>query len=182
MQRIRDILRTVSAHRIFVPAVIAVVAILLGLIFAFEHTRNIVKVRGPYLAVLMAIMAFPVFAFRFFDPHEDSRPISAYFLLAACYFILLGSPDFVGFLRMVLFERLAPGAIKQLVLGMLALGACSGGVHYGLRLVTEIENQPGRFLAISPVKFAVYAVLQIVYLNLFVAIARDKFGITTIFG
>ncbi|HMV35602.1 MAG: hypothetical protein U1F40_11395 [Turneriella sp.] len=178
----KETLRKVTSHRIFVPALVGAVALILGLLLAFEHTRNIIKIRGPYLAVLTLISVFPVFAFRFFDPHENSGPITLYFLVSAVYFISLGAPDFVAFLRAILFERVTGEAVKRLLFGFTALGACAGGVHYGLRIWTDKENRPGTFLAISPVKFAVYGILQIIYLNLFVAIARDKFGINTLFG
>lgn len=182
MKRVREIWSTVSAHRIFVPAVVAALALALGLLLAFAHTRNIIKVRGPYLAVLTAISVFPVFAFRFFDPHEDSRPITLYFLISALYFISLGAPDLVAFLRGLLFERVTGTGIRHLVFGLLALAASAGGLHYGLKIWSQGENKPGTFLAISPAKFAVYALLQIIYLNLFVAIARDKFGISSLIG
>ncbi|GAB4421948.1 MAG: hypothetical protein OHK0011_00120 [Turneriella sp.] len=178
----KEILQKITSHRIFLPAVIAVIALAVGLVLAFEHTRNIVKVRAPYLAVLTVISVFPVFAFRFFDPHENSRPITLYFLVSALYFISLGSPDPVAFLRAILFERVTGELLKRLLLGFAALGACAGGLHYGLKIWTDMENRPGTFLAISPVKFLVYAILQIIYLNLFVAIVRDRFGISTLFG
>lgn len=155
--------------------------LVLGLLLAFSHTRSIIKVRGPYLAVLTVISVFPVFAFRFFDPHENARPITVYFLLAAVYFILMDNPDVVAFLRLLIFERASAQTIKGLIFGFVALVACAGGVHYAVRLWASGESRPGTFLAISPVKFAVYAILQIVYLNLFVAIARDKFGVQSLF-
>lgn len=178
----KEILRKITAHRIFVPALVGAVALTLGLLLAFGHTRNIIKIRGPYLAVLTVISVFPVFAFRFFDPHENSRPITLYFLVSAVYFISLGAPDLVAFLRAILFERVTGEMVKRLLFGFTALGACAGGVHYGLKIWTDMENRPGAFLAISPVKFAVYAILQIIYLNLFVAIARDRFGISSLFS
>lgn len=164
------------------PALVGAVALALGLLLAFAPTRNIIKIRGPYLAVLTVISVFPVFAFRFFDPHENSRPITLYFLISAVYFISLGAPDLVAFLRAILFERITGEEVKRLLFGFTALGACAGGVHYALKLWTDMENRPGTFLAIAPVKFAVYAILQIIHLNLFVAIARDRFGINTLFG
>lgn len=182
MQNLRDIFHRVTSHRIFLPAVIAAVALIIGMLLAFELTRNIIKVRGPYLMVLLAIIITPIFAFRFFDPHEDARPIGIYFVVVSLYFILLGSPDFVVFLRMLLVERLAPGAIKHLILGITAFAGLAGGLHYALKLWLPAEEPQGRFLSVSPFKFAVYAVLQIFYLNLAVAIARERFGITTIFG
>lgn len=180
MERLRGLISSVTAHRAFMPALVAVVALTLGLLFAFEHSRNLLKVRGPYLVVLAVIMAFPVFAFRFFDPHEDSRPISAYFIFAALYYILLGSPDFVAFLRMVLFERMPPGSVKQLLLGIAAFAGVAGVLHYAVRLWVPTVNSEKPFLAISAVKFTVYALLHVIYLNLFVAIAREKFGITSV--
>jgi hypothetical protein len=94
----------------------------------------------------------------------------------------MGAPDLVAFLRAVLFERVTGEALKRLLFGFTALGACAGGLHFALKLWTDWENPPSTFLAIAPVKFATYAILQIIYLNLFVAIARDKFGISTLFS
>lgn len=178
----KELLKKITSHRVFIPAVIAAIAILLGALLAVEHTRNIVKVRGPYLMVLLAIIVFPIFAFRFFDPHEDSTPISAYFVLVSVYFISLGSPDFVLFLRMLLIERLAPGSFKQLILGITAFAGLAGCLHYALKLWLPTEEPNGKFLAIFFSKFLAYAVLHVFYLNLAVAIARERFGITTIFG
>ncbi len=73
MQNLRDIFHRVTSHRIFLPALIAAVALVIGMLLAFELTRNIIKVRGPYLMVLLAIIITPIFAFRFFDPHEVWR-------------------------------------------------------------------------------------------------------------
>jgi len=182
MERLRGIISSVTAHRAFMPALVAVIALTLGLLFAFEHSRNLLKVRGPYLVVLAIIMVFPVFAFRFFDPHEDSRPIGGYFILASLYYILLGSPDFVAFLRMLLFERMPPGSVKQLLLGIAAFAAVAGVLHYAVKLWAPAVNSEKRFLAVSAVKFFVYALLHVIYLNLFVAIAREKFGILTVFS
>lgn len=182
MERLKGILTTITTHRIFVPALIAAMALTIGLLIAFEHSRNVLKVRGPYIAVLLAIIIFPVFAFRFFDPHEDSRPISCYFVVASLYYILLGSPDFVAFLRHLLFERLPPGAIKQLLYGIAAFTGLAGGVHYVLKLWFPAAEGEERFLAVTVVKFVVYAILHIIYLNLFVAIVRDKFGINSMFS
>lgn len=181
-QSLKELARSIVTHRAFVPALIGIVAVALGLVFAFEHSRNLVKVRGPYLVVLAAIIAFPVFAFRFFDPHEDARPIAGYFILVALYYILLGAPDFVVFFRMLLFERMPPGAVSQLLFGVAAFAALAGGLHYAMRIWTPLGEPPQKFLAISFVKFIVYAVLHVIYLNLFVAIAREKFGIMTIFS
>lgn len=182
MERLKRIISSVTAHRAFMPALVAVIALTLGLLFAFEHSRNLLKVRGPYLVVLAIIMLFPVFAFRFFDPHEDSRPIGAYFIFAALYYILLGSPDFVAFLRMLLFERMPPGSVRQLLLGIAAFAAVAGVLHYAVKLWAPAVNPENRFLAVSVVKFFVYALLHVIYLNLFVAIAREKFGILTVFS
>ncbi len=182
MSQIREIWQRVSSHRIFIPVVVAVIALTLGSLLAFEHTRNLIKVRGPYLVVLMVIATFPIFAFRFFDPHEDARPIAGYFLVAAVYYIMLGSPDFVAFFRMLILERLPPGSLKQLLLGVVALGACAGVVHYVLRLWSKLDDPAGRFLAISVPKFAAYAVLHILYLNYLVPFVRIRFGILTIFS
>lgn len=182
MQNLRDMIGRITGHRAFLPAAIGAIALALGVLLAFELTRNIIKVRGPYLMVLLAIIITPIFAFRFFDPHEDSRPISIYFVVVSFYYILLGSPDLVIFLRMLLIERLAPGAIKNLVLGLMAFSALAGTLHYALKLWLPAEEPQGRFLSVPPLKFAVYAFLQIFYLNLAVAIARERFGITTIFG
>jgi hypothetical protein len=161
---------------------IGIIALALGLIFAFEHSRNLIKVRGPYLLVLTAIMVFPLFAFRFFDPHEDARPISGYFVLVALYFILLGAPDFVVFLRMLIFERLPAGSLKQLLFGVAAFAGLAGGLHFALKIWMPETDIRGRFLAISIVKFSTYAILHVIYLNLFVAIAREKFGIMVVFS
>ncbi len=174
--------RMITSHRLFVPALVAAIAMVLGVLIAVEHTRNIVKVRGPYLMVLLAIIIFPIFAFRFFDPHEDSMPIAGYFVLVSVYYITLGSPDFVVFLRMLLIERLAPGSIKQLILGITAFAGLAGGLHYALKLWLPAEEPSGRFLAVPVGKFFSYAILHVFYLNLGVAIARERFGITTIFG
>ncbi len=182
MDRLRTIVGQVTTHRAFMPVAITVIALTLGVLFAFEHSRNLLKVRGPYLLILAAIITFPVFAFRFFDPHEDSRPIGSYFVLVAIYYIMLGSPDFVAFFRMVLFERMPPGTIKQLLFGLAAFGALAGGLHYALRIWLPDVDSGKRFLAISGLKFFVYALLHVIYLNLFVAIAREKFGITTVFS
>ncbi|AFM12760.1 hypothetical protein [Turneriella parva] len=182
MQNLRDIFNRVTGHRAFLPAAVGVVALAIGMLLAFELTRNIIKVRGPYLMVLVAIMITPIFAFRFFDPHEDSRPISIYFVVVAFYYILLGSPDLVVFLRMLIIERLAPGAIKNLVLGFMAFSGLAGMLHYALKLWLPSDEPQGKFLSVPPLKFAVYALLQIFYLNLAVTIARERFGITTIFS
>lgn len=179
MEKLRALFEQVSTHRIFVPVMVAAIAVVLGAFLAFEHTRNIIKIRGPYFVVLMVIMTFPIFAFRFFDPHEDARPISAYFLIAALYYILLGSPDFVVFFRMLLLEKLQPGALKQLLLGVVALAACAGAVHYVLRLWSKLDDVSGRLLAISWPKFLVYALLHILYLNYLVPFVRIRFGILT---
>lgn len=177
----KEILRKITAHRIFVPALVASITLTLGVLLSFGHTRHIIKIRGPYLAVLTLISVCPVFAFRFFDPHENSRPITLYFLVSAVYFISLGSPDVVAFLRAVLFERVTGEMVKRLLFGFTALVSCAGALHYALKIWTDMESKPGTLLAISPVKFAVYALLQIIYLNLFVAIARDRFGISSLF-
>ncbi|MBN8220751.1 MAG: hypothetical protein J0L53_07485 [Spirochaetes bacterium] len=182
MEKLRGIVTAVTGHRAFFPALVAVVALTLGILFAFEHSRNLLKVRGPYLVVLGAILVFPIFAFRFFDPHENPRPIGWYFILVGVYYVLLGSPDFVAFLRMLIFERMPPGTIKQLAFGVVAFGALGGGIHYMMKLFSTSEQPAGRFLAVSFVKFLVYAVLHVVYLNLFIAIAREKFGILTVFS
>jgi hypothetical protein len=182
MNRLREMIGRVIKHRVFMPVFITTVALVLGVLFAFEHSRNLLKVRGPYLLILAAIITFPVFAFRFFDPHEDSRPISGYFVLVAVYYIVLGSPDFVSFLRMVLFERMPPGTVKQLIFGVSAFAALAGGLHYALTILLPETDAKQKFLAISALKFSVYALLHVIYLNLFVAIAREKFGITTVFS
>lgn len=182
MQRIREIWQRVSTHRVFAPALVAAIMLLLGLLLAFSHTRNVLKIRGPYLAVLTVISVFPIFAFRFFDPHENSQPITVYFLVTAVYFIVMDSPDVVAFLRLLLFERVTSEAIKRLIFGFIALVASAGGVHYAMRLWFATTNSRGTFLEISPIKFAIYAVLQIIYLNFFIAIARDKFGIRSLFN
>ena len=182
MSQIREIWQRGSSHRIFIPVLVGAVALTLGSLLAFEHTRNLIKVRGPYLVVLMVIATFPIFAFRFFDPHEDARPITGYFLISAFYYIMLGSPDFVAFLRMLILERLPPGSLKQLLLGVVALAACAGTVHYVLRLWSKLDDTAGRFLAISIPKFAAYAVLHILYLNYLVPFVRMRFGILTIFS
>ncbi|MFO1525394.1 MAG: hypothetical protein U1F16_05410 [Turneriella sp.] len=180
MQRIRDIWQKVSAHRVFVPAAVGVVALTLGILLAFEHTRNIIRIRGVYLLVLLIVLTFPVFAFRFFDPHEDSRPIAAYFLIAGFYFIMLGAPDFFSFLRMLIFERLPSGALKQLLFGIIALSACAGALHYALRLWAAEAEGPRRFLLISFPKFLAYALLHILYLNYLLPFVRGRFGILTV--
>jgi len=172
------VIKRITSHRIFIPALIAAIALTLGLLFAFEHSRNLVKVRGPYLIVLAVIISFPAFAFRFFDPHEDPRPMSVYLVLSALYYIMLGSPDLVLFFRMLLIEKLAPGATKQIALGFAAFAAIAGSVHFAYKIRSEHEG----FLRVVWFKFAAYAVLQVVYLNLFVAIAREKFGITILAG
>lgn len=182
MERLKGILTTISTHRIFVPALIAAMALTIGLLLAFEHTRTVLKVRGPYLAVITAIVIFPIYAFRFFDPHEDSRPISCYFVVVSLYYIFLGSPDFVNFLRHVLFERVPPGAIKQLLFGVVAFAGLAGGLHYALKIWLPAVEGERRFLSISGIKFVVYAILHVIYLNLFVAIAREKFGISSMFS
>lgn len=182
MERLRGIVTAVAKHRAFLPAFVAVLALVIGILFAFEHSRNLMKVRGPYLLVLGVILVFPVFAFRFFDPHEDSRPISVYFILVGIYFIILGSPDFVSFFRMLLFERMPPGTIKQIVFGLAAFAALAGLIHYFVKLWLQDINLSKGLLAISFLKFLVYALLHVIYMNLFVAIAREKFGITTVFS
>lgn len=182
MEKLRGIVTAVTRHRAFLPVLVAVVALTLGILFAFEHSRNLLKVRGPYLVVLGAILIFPIFAFRFFDPHENYRPVSFYFILVGIYYVLLGSPDFVAFLRIVIFERMPPGTLKQLAFGVVAFGALAGGIHYAVKLFSAGEQPGGRFLAVSFVKFFVYAILHVVYLNLFVAIAREKFGILVVFS
>jgi hypothetical protein len=75
-----------------------------------------------------------------------------------------------------------PGTIKQLLFGLAAFGALAGGLHYALRIWLPDVDSGKRFLAISGLKFFVYALLHVIYLNLFVAIAREKFGITTVFS
>lgn len=177
MKRARDIWQSITAHRLFVPALIACAALTLGILLAMEHTRDIIKVRGPYLTVLLVIVFFPIFAFRFFDPHENPRPMGAYFILSGFYFILMDSPNFIEFFRALLFDRVPPGGVKTLFYGAAALAAIASLIHFSLKPETG-EGFTGRtLLRISPVKFVVYAILQIIYLNLFIAIAREKFGI-----
>ena len=56
MEKLRGIVTAVTGHRAFFPALVAIVALTLGILFAFEHSRNLLKVRGPYLVVLGAIL------------------------------------------------------------------------------------------------------------------------------
>lgn len=169
-------IKKLISHPVFLPALVGSLALIVGLLFAFEHSRNLIKVRGPYLLVLAVIISFPIFAFKFFDPHEDPRAISVYFVAAGIYYIMLGSPDLVIFFRMLIIEKLPRGAMKHLILGLSALGAIAGATHYAFRINEEHEG----FLRIPWFKFSVYAILQVIYLNLFVAIAREKFGISTV--
>ncbi|HRP69893.1 MAG TPA: hypothetical protein PLY93_10215 [Turneriella sp.] len=185
MQKLREIAQAVIAHRAFIPALIALAALAIGALLAVEHTRNILKIRGPYLIVLTAIILFPLFAFRFFDPHEKARPISIFFVLSGVYFIYMTSPDIVEYFRMLLFERMPPGTTRQLIFGFTAYISLAGALHYLLK-PTNNENTSEtttktHILDVPIIKFIIYAVLHIIYLNLFVTIAREKFGITTMF-
>ncbi|MBV6492225.1 MAG: hypothetical protein LDLANPLL_00218 [Turneriella sp.] len=180
MQRLRSILSVWVRHRAFIPIVVACIALALGVLLSMEHTRNILKIRGPYLLVLAAIIVFPVFAFRFFDPQENARPISIFFVLSALYYIYMGAPDAVAFFRLFLFERMPPGTTRNLLYGVAAYFSLAGILHYILKVERE-EDEKLRILDVSIIKFLVYAILHIVYINLFVTIAREKFGISTVF-
>jgi hypothetical protein len=180
MDRLREIYLAITRHRAFAPVLIGVLAITFGLVLGFEHSRNLVKVRAPYLVVLGGVTIAPIFAFRFFDPHEPWRPISYYFIIASIYFIALGSPDAIGFLAKLLRSRVTGTAIKQLILGFFAFGAIAGTLHFALNLFLPPKEDETRapFLSISVVKFLVYAILHLVYINLAVAMVRQQFGMS----
>lgn len=182
MQYLRRFWLKLSSHRLFLPAVVFVLALALGLLLSFPYTRNLIRVRGPYLAMLSAIAIFPVFTFRFFEPHDDPVPISWYFVLAAVYYINVGSPELVGYLRNVFFGHVPMAAFFSLLLGFVAVAAIAGALHFAFAIYRDKDSPQGTFLAISPVKFGIYALLQVLYLNLFVALVRDKFGISGIFS
>jgi hypothetical protein len=183
MERIRGLFTAVTKHRAFIPTVVAAIALILGTLLAFEHSRNLVKVRGPYLVVLGAILIFPVFAFRFFDPHEDSRPITGYFIVAGIYYILLGGPNLVTGFDALLRAQLTSGTIKQLAFGVTALAAIAGMIQYAIKFSDDTTLQNGRgLLTISVGKFLIYAFIHMVYINATVMLVREKFGITTVFS
>lgn len=159
---------------------VAIVALTLGSLLVFEHTRNLVKVRGPYLMVLMVIGTFPIFAFRS-DPHEDARPITGYFLVAAFYYIMLGSPDFVAFFRMLILERLPPGSVKTTAARH--RGARRLRRRSALRAATVVKKL-NDFRTLSAIRFPVCRVrwrLDL-YLNYLIPFVRMRFGILTIFS
>lgn len=180
MQRVREIVRAAVRHRAFVPVVIAVVAITIGALFAIEHTRNILKIRGPYVLLLGVVVGFPIFAFRFFEPHEDARPMSAYFIATALYYIFLGAPNVLHILSLAIFERIPPGGVKQTLLGLAAFVGIAGTLHFVLRLWWPAEEPERRFMGVSLRKFFVYALLHVFYLNIFISLVRRKFGMFTV--